>query len=97
MVGGIGHAATSWPSPYGVRHHGTSTGKAAGLARALGVTFEELDIRPAARLMLADLGHPFSRGEPVYDVTFENIQAGLRNRLPFPARKPARWPGARHR
>jgi NAD+ synthase (glutamine-hydrolysing) len=28
--------------------------------------------------MLADMGHPFGRGEPVYDVTFENVQAGLR-------------------
>jgi NAD+ synthase (glutamine-hydrolysing) len=28
--------------------------------------------------MLRDLGHPFSRGEPVYDVTFENVQAGER-------------------
>jgi NAD+ synthase (glutamine-hydrolysing) len=24
------------------------------------------------------MGHPFSKGEPVYDVTFENVQAGLR-------------------
>ncbi|WP_137388996.1 NAD(+) synthase [Rhodoligotrophos defluvii] len=48
------------------------------LIRALGVTGEEIDIRPAARQMLADLGHPFARGEPVYDVTFENVQAGLR-------------------
>ena len=48
------------------------------LSRALGVTFEEIDIRPAARQMLADLGHPFARGEAVYDVTFENVQAGLR-------------------
>ena len=48
------------------------------LSQALGVTFEELDIRPAARQMLADMGHPFSSGEPVYDVTFENVQAGLR-------------------
>ena len=46
--------------------------------RALGVTARELDIRPAARQMLADIGHPFARGEPVYDVTFENVQAGLR-------------------
>ena len=38
----------------------------------------ELDIRPAAQRMLADIGHPFSQGEPVYDVTFENVQAGLR-------------------
>src|SRR6185437_10010372 len=38
----------------------------------------EIDIRPAARQMLADLDHPFARGEPVYDLTFENVQAGLR-------------------
>ena len=48
------------------------------LINSLGVTGEEIDIRPAARQMLADLGHPFSAGEPVYDVTFENVQAGLR-------------------
>lgn len=48
------------------------------LMRALGASARELDIRPAARQMLADLDHPFSRGEPVYDVTFENVQAGLR-------------------
>jgi NAD+ synthase (glutamine-hydrolysing) len=48
------------------------------LSRALGVSFEEIDIRPAAAQMLGDLDHPFSRGEKVYDVTFENIQAGLR-------------------
>jgi NAD+ synthase (glutamine-hydrolysing) len=48
------------------------------LMTAMGVTAEELDIRPAARQMLADLGHPFAKGEPVYDVTFENVQAGLR-------------------
>ena len=48
------------------------------LSQALGVTFEEIDIRPAARQLLEDLDHPFSDGEPVYDVTFENVQAGLR-------------------
>jgi NAD+ synthase (glutamine-hydrolysing) len=48
------------------------------LMKALGVTGAELDIRPTARQMLADLGHPFANGEPVYDVTFENVQAGLR-------------------
>ena len=48
------------------------------LAHALGVTFEEIDIRPAAEQMLTDLGHPYANGEPVYDVTFENVQAGLR-------------------
>jgi NAD+ synthase (glutamine-hydrolysing) len=48
------------------------------LMRALGVSGAELDIRPAAKQMLADLDHPFARGEPVYDITFENVQAGLR-------------------
>jgi NAD+ synthase (glutamine-hydrolysing) len=48
------------------------------LMRALGVTGAEIDIRPAADRMLADIGHPSARGEKVYDVTFENVQAGLR-------------------
>jgi len=51
---------------------------AIALATALGVTFEELDIRPAATQLLTDLRHPAAAGEPVYDVTFENVQAGLR-------------------
>jgi NAD+ synthase (glutamine-hydrolysing) len=48
------------------------------LMRAIGITAAEIDIRPTARQMLADIGHPFAQGEPVYDVTFENVQAGLR-------------------
>ncbi len=48
------------------------------LMKAMGVTAAELDIRPAATQMLRDLDHPFGRGEAVYDVTFENVQAGLR-------------------
>jgi len=48
------------------------------LIRALGVTGSEIDIRPAARQMLADLQHPFASDKPIYDVTFENVQAGLR-------------------
>ena len=48
------------------------------LADALGVTFETIDIRATAELMLKEMDHPFSRGEKVYDVTFENVQAGLR-------------------
>ena len=53
-------------------------GNAIRLMEALGVTWEELDIRPAATQLLRDLGHPVGRGEEVYDVTFENVQAGLR-------------------
>jgi NAD+ synthase (glutamine-hydrolysing) len=53
-------------------------GNAWALMNALGITGEEIDIRPAATQMLKDMGHPFAAGEPVYDVTFENVQAGLR-------------------
>ncbi len=56
----------------------TTKGNAWALMRAMGVAAEEIDIRPAARQMLADMGHPFARGEPVYDIAFENVQAGLR-------------------
>jgi NAD+ synthase (glutamine-hydrolysing) len=48
------------------------------LMRAVGTTAHELDIRPSARQMLTDIGHPSGRGEAVYDVTFENVQAGER-------------------
>jgi NAD+ synthase (glutamine-hydrolysing) len=53
-------------------------GNAIALSEALGVTFAEIDIRDTASLMLTEMDHPFSRGEKVYDVTFENVQAGLR-------------------
>ncbi|TNE50708.1 MAG: NAD(+) synthase [Sphingomonadales bacterium] len=48
------------------------------LMKALGIEAEEIDIRPAATRMLEDMKHPFADGEPVHDVTFENVQAGLR-------------------
>ena len=57
---------------------GASKSNAWRLMEALGITASELDIRPTARLMLEGLGHPFARGEEVYDTTFENVQAGLR-------------------
>jgi NAD+ synthase (glutamine-hydrolysing) len=58
---------------------GESTkGNAWALMRALGIQAAEIDIRPAATQMLTDMDHPFARGEAVYDVTFENVQAGLR-------------------
>ena len=56
---------------------GTKT-NAWALMRALGVTGDEIDIRPAAERMLEDIGHPHADGKPAYDVTFENVQAGLR-------------------
>jgi NAD+ synthase (glutamine-hydrolysing) len=48
------------------------------LMRALGVTPGEIDIRPAASRMLADIGHAAAAGRALYDVTYENVQAGLR-------------------
>ena len=48
------------------------------LMQALGCQAHELDIRPSARQMLSDIGHPYSAGQNVYDVTFENVQAGER-------------------
>lgn len=59
---------------------------AQALSEALGVSFEELDIKPAAEQMLAAMGHPYGKGErgkDVYDVTFENVQAGLRTDFLF--------------
>jgi NAD+ synthase (glutamine-hydrolysing) len=53
-------------------------GNAWRLMEALGVTAREIDIRPSSEQMLADLEHPYARGEQAYDVTFENVQAGER-------------------
>ncbi len=61
-------------SPPGARPRATPT----RLMAALGVTADELDITPTAELMLREIDHPYARGEEVYDVTFENVQAGLR-------------------
>jgi len=48
------------------------------LMRAVGATAEEIDIRPSCMQMLKDLGHPYAKGRKVYDITFENVQAGER-------------------
>jgi NAD+ synthase (glutamine-hydrolysing) len=57
---------------------GETLRNACRLMEALEVSSQELDIRPAATQMLRDLGHPAADGEPVYDVTYENVQAGER-------------------
>ncbi|MFM7322712.1 MAG: NAD(+) synthase [Armatimonadota bacterium] len=51
---------------------------ARALMDALGTTASEIDIRPSCLQMLRDIGHPLVDGHPVYDVTFENVQAGER-------------------
>lgn len=48
------------------------------LMSCLGVTSHEMDIRPSATQMLQDLDHPAAHGQAVYDVTYENVQAGER-------------------
>lgn len=48
------------------------------LMAAIGCTAEQIDIRPSCTQMLHDIGHPFADGQPQYDVTFENVQAGER-------------------
>ena len=53
------------------------------LMRAFGVSAQEIDITPIARQTLIEIGHPNAQGHPVYDVTFENVQAGARTALLF--------------
>ena len=67
----------AWTLPGFATSEGTKA-NAWRLMKALGVTAAELDIRPTAMTMLEAMGHPFAKGEPVHDVTFENVQAGLR-------------------
>ena len=56
---------------------------AIALAEAIGASIETIDIRGAATELLSRIGHPFAAGEPVHDVTFENVQAGLRTDFLF--------------
>lgn len=56
---------------------------AIALAEAIGASIETIDIRPMATELLTGIGHPFANGEPVYDVTFENVQAGARTDFLF--------------
>ncbi|HSV18964.1 MAG TPA: NAD(+) synthase [Casimicrobiaceae bacterium] len=55
-----------------------SQSQAERLLAALGCEAMTIDIRPSCMQMLKDLGHPYAAGQPVYDVTFENVQAGER-------------------
>lgn len=48
------------------------------LMQALGVECNEIDIKPACMQMLKDIRHPFAEGKKVFDITFENVQAGQR-------------------
>ena len=48
------------------------------LMDAIGATPHEIDIRPSCMQMFRDIGHPYAKGEKVFDITFENVQAGER-------------------
>ncbi|MDR7268447.1 NAD+ synthase (glutamine-hydrolyzing) [Pelomonas saccharophila] len=67
----------------GVTMPGFATGErtreqALRLMAAVGCEAREIDIRPSCAQMLQDIGHPHRDDQPVYDVTFENVQAGER-------------------
>ena len=68
----LGYTMPGFATSRGTLHN------AHALMRGLGITAEEIDIRPSSRQMLEDIGHPYARGEELYDVTFENVQAGER-------------------
>jgi NAD+ synthase (glutamine-hydrolysing) len=53
-------------------------GQARRLTTAVGCTTREIDIRPSCLQMFKDMDHPFAQGEPLYDIAFENVQAGER-------------------
>ena len=57
---------------------GRTLDQARRLMAAVRCTAAEIDIRPSCLQMLADIGHPYARGEKVYDIAFENVQAGER-------------------
>jgi len=52
--------------------------QARSLIRTVGCSYHEIDIRPSCLQMLKDIDHPFFGGKPLYDITFENVQAGER-------------------
>lgn len=56
---------------------------AIALAEAIGASIETIDIRPAATEILRGIGHPVAEGGTDYDVTFENVQAGIRTDFLF--------------
>lgn len=48
------------------------------LMAVVGCTAREIDIRPSCEQMFKDIGHAWAEGTPLYDVSFENVQAGER-------------------
>jgi len=67
FVGALSIAVFVWLGDWGSQDEG-----------AVGASAEEIDIRPSCLQMLKDIGHPFAKGRKVYDIAFENVQAGER-------------------
>ena len=61
----------------------TTKTNATALMEELGVSANVLDICSTAEVMLREMRHPFALGKAVYDITFENVQAGLRTDFLF--------------
>ena len=57
---------------------GRTKNQAWQLMRAVACSAEEIDIKPSCMQMLKDIGHPYAKGRKVYDIAFENVQAGER-------------------
>jgi NAD+ synthase (glutamine-hydrolysing) len=68
----LGYALPGYASSQRTRRN------AVRLMKSLGVSSEIIDIRRSSARMLKDIGHPFAKGRKVYDLTFENVQAGER-------------------
>lgn len=60
-----------------------SKSQACKLMEALAISASEIDITPSCLQMLQDIGHPAAHGKALYDITFENVQAGARSALLF--------------
>ena len=90
-------AKTYWRTPCRGSRPSRKKEQAWQLMSALNVSAHEIDIRPSCMQMLRDIGHPFAEGEPVHDVTFENVQAGERHLAPVPPRQSARRNRRRNR
>ncbi|HOO38406.1 MAG TPA: NAD(+) synthase [Deltaproteobacteria bacterium] len=53
------------------------------LMKAIGAEVGEIDIKPSCMQMMEDIKHPYAGGDEVYDITFENVQAGQRTSVLF--------------
>ena len=75
---------------------GATKANAHRLMRALGVTAQELDIRPTAELMLGEIGHPYAARRAGLRRHVRERAGRAAHGLPVPDRQPARRDRPRH-